>query len=149
LPAQHGSKLENKSVQFVSLGAIGQTIYGDVPGQELLDFRELVLNYQEQSLEKIPFTVFSADYVYRETKREHAGLEGTKTLLWPGIDIDIPTVPGHSKCTPEGTKGVVRGVPRRSGRRHSVAKVFGDEVGQLKGSGPSVSRARLGLDAFQ
>ena len=75
--------------------------------QELLDFHYRVLNYKEKSLAEIPFTGFSADYVYREIKRARAGLEGTKTLLWPGIDIDIPTEPGHSKCTPAGTKAAV------------------------------------------
>ena len=33
---------------------------------------------------------FSADYVYREAKRAREALNGTKTQLWPGIDIDIP-----------------------------------------------------------
>jgi hypothetical protein len=87
--------------------SVHQTLYGDVPPQELLDFHYRVLNYQEKSLAEIPFTGFSADYVYRETKRARAGLEGTKTLLWPGIDVDIPTEPGHSKCTPAGVKDAV------------------------------------------
>lgn len=47
------------------------------------------------------YTGLSADYVYRETKRSLDGVAGTKTLLWPGIDIDIPTEPGHSQCTPQ------------------------------------------------
>jgi hypothetical protein len=87
--------------------SVGKTIYGDVPGQELLDFHDRVLNYEQQNLARIPFTGFSADYVLRETKRARAGLEGTSTQLWPGIDIDIPTAEGHSKCTPEGTRDVV------------------------------------------
>jgi hypothetical protein len=87
--------------------SVHQTLYGDVPPQELLDFHYRVLNYQEKSLAEIPFTGFSSDYVYRETKRARAGLEGTKTLLWPGIDIDIPTEPGHSKCTPAEVKDAV------------------------------------------
>ncbi len=89
------------------IDSVGKTIYGDVPGQELLDFHDRVLNYEQQNLAQIPFTGFSADYVLRETKRARAGLEGTKTQLWPGIDIDIPTAQGHSKCTPEGTRDVV------------------------------------------
>ena len=43
----------------------------------------------------------------RETKRARAGLQGTKTLLWPGIDVDIPTAENHSKCTPFGTEDAV------------------------------------------
>jgi hypothetical protein len=87
--------------------SVHQTLYGDVPQQELLDFHYRVLDYKEKSLAEIPFTGLSADYVYRETKRARAGLEGTKTQLWPGIDIDIPTAANHSKCTPEGTRDAV------------------------------------------
>jgi hypothetical protein len=51
-----------------------------------------------------PFTGLSADYVHRETKRAREGLARTKTLLWPGIDIDIPTQEGNSRCSPEGVR---------------------------------------------
>jgi hypothetical protein len=78
-----------------------------VPQQELLDFHYRVLDYKEKSMTEIPFTGLSADYVYRETKRSCAGLEGTKTQLWSGIDIDIPTAPDQSKCTPGGVREVV------------------------------------------
>src|ERR1035438_10874740 len=44
---------------------------------------------------------------HQATHRARAGLEGTKTLLWPGIDIDIPTAENHSKCTPGGTEDAV------------------------------------------
>ena len=40
-------------------------------------------------------------------RRAREALNGTKTLLWPGIDIDIPTDPDHSKCTPDGTRNAV------------------------------------------
>lgn len=89
------------------IDSVHQTLYGDVPKQELLEFHYRVLGYQEKSLAQIPFTGLSADYVYRETKRSRAGLKGTRTHLWPGIDIDIPTEPGHSKCTPDGTRDAV------------------------------------------
>ncbi|MGB7265770.1 MAG: hypothetical protein WBC92_09670 [Terracidiphilus sp.] len=86
---------------------VGSSIYGDIPKQELLDFHYRVLNYQERGLAEIPFTGFSSDYVLRETKRAREGLRGTKTLLWPGIDVDIPTAENHSKCTPFGTEDAV------------------------------------------
>lgn len=83
---------------------VHKTLYGDVPQQQLLDFHYRVLGYQEKSLTEIPLTGLSSDYVYRETKRSVAGLKGTNTQMWSGIDIDIPTEAGHSKCTPEGTR---------------------------------------------
>lgn len=87
--------------------SVHQTLYGDVPPQELLEFHYRVLNYRERSLAEIPFTGFSADYVFRETQRSHAGLQGSNTLLWSGIDVDIPTQPNHSKCTPDGVRDAV------------------------------------------
>ncbi len=89
------------------IDSVSQTLYGDVPPQQLLDFHYRVLNYQEKSLAQIPFTGFSADYVLRETQRSRAGLAGTKTLLWSGIDVDIPTEPTHSKCSPDGVRDAV------------------------------------------
>jgi len=86
---------------------MGSSMFADVPKQELLDFHYRALDYAEPSLAEIPFTGFSADYVNRETKRARAGLEGSKTLLLPGIDVDIPTAEGHSKCTPFGTRNAV------------------------------------------
>jgi hypothetical protein len=34
-------------------------------------------------------------------------LRGTNTLLWSGIDVDIPTEPTHSKCSPDGVRDAV------------------------------------------
>jgi hypothetical protein len=43
----------------------------------------------------------------RVTQRSRAGLLGTNTLLWSGIDVDIPTEPTHSKCSPNGVRDAV------------------------------------------
>jgi len=87
---------------------VGQTMFGEVPQQELLDFHYRVLNYKlEKNLEELPKAGFSADYVYREARRAKEALSGTKTQLWPGIDIDIPTAQSSSKSTPDGTRGAV------------------------------------------
>jgi hypothetical protein len=87
---------------------IGQTLYGDLTKQQLLDFNYAVMNLKEPSYEQIPHTGLSPDYVFRETKRALAGVAGTKTQIWPGIDIDIPTEPGNSKCTRTSVKEAVR-----------------------------------------
>ena len=87
---------------------VAPTQYG-VPPQQLLDFHYRVLGYgQEGSLAEIPHTGLSSDYVLRETARARKGLTGTKTQLWPGIDIDIPTAADHSKCTPKGVHDAVK-----------------------------------------
>ena len=89
------------------IDSVSRTMYGDVPAQELLDFHYRVLDYQEKNKSEIPGAGFSADYVRRETERARRGLDGAATKLWPGIDIDIPTAAGNSKCTRAGTKQAV------------------------------------------
>jgi hypothetical protein len=90
------------------IDSVGRTQFGDVPKEELLRFHYDVLGYKDEgSQRQIAKTGFSADYVLRETKRARAGLVGTKTQLWPGIDIDIPTDAANSKCSPGGTRDAV------------------------------------------
>ena len=90
------------------INSVGTSYFADVPKQELLDFHYRVLDYGDESdLARLAATGFSSDYVYRETMRARRGLVGTRTKLLPGIDIDIPTAAGSSKCTPAGTKGAV------------------------------------------
>jgi hypothetical protein len=89
------------------IDSVCTTMYGDLSRQEALDFHARVLNEPEGRYAEIPKTGWPAAYVLRETQRARAGLTGTKTLLWPGIDIDIPTAPGNSKCTPDGTRRAV------------------------------------------
>ncbi len=116
--------------------SVHQTLYGDVPQQELLDFHYRVLDYKERGMAEIPFTGWSADYVYRETKRARAGLEGTKTKLWPGLDIDIPTAPNHSKCTPEGTRDVVLAAFKGGADGVLLSRKYSEmKLANLKGAG--------------
>ncbi|WP_446742769.1 hypothetical protein [Silvibacterium acidisoli] len=90
------------------INSVGATYFADVPKQELLDFHYRVLDYgPEADMAHLAATGFSADYVFRETKRAKQDLAGTKTQLWPGIDVDIPTGPGSAKGTPAMTKQVV------------------------------------------
>jgi hypothetical protein len=89
--------------------SMGRTMFADLPQQESLDFHYRVLGYtQEKPLAELAKSGFSANYVYEEAKRAREALNGTKTQLWPGIDIDIPTdVNLSSRSSPEGTRGAV------------------------------------------
>jgi hypothetical protein len=89
--------------------SVGRTIYADLTPQQSLDFHYPVMNYtQEKPLAELAKAGFSANYVYEEAKRAREALNGAKTQLWPGIDIDIPTdVNNSSRSTPEGTRGAV------------------------------------------
>jgi hypothetical protein len=122
---------------------VGRTLYGDVPKEELLEFHYKVLNYQEKSMTEIPIVGLSADYVYRESKRAHDGLAGTKTLLWPGIDIDIPTADGHSKCSPEGVRDAVLAAFRAGSDGVLLSRKYSEmKLANLKGAGEAVRQIR-------
>ncbi len=120
--------------------AVGSTIYGDVPQQELLDFHYRVLGYQhEKSLAEIPQTGFSADYVFEEAKRAREALNGTKTQLWPGIDIDIPTGAAESKSTPDGTRLAVLAAFRAGADGVLLSRKYSEmKLANLRGAGAAI-----------
>jgi hypothetical protein len=120
---------------------VGGTLYGDIPQDELLQFHYRVLNYQERGLAEIPFTGLTSDYVYRETKRAHEDLQGTKTLLWPGIDIDIPTEPNHSRCTPDGVRDAVLAAFRGGAEGVLLSRKYSEmKLANLRGAGDAVKQ---------
>ena len=128
--------------------SVGGTIYGDVPQQELLDFHYRVLDYKEEKpLAEIPKTRASpptTSTARRSARRE--ALNGTKTQLWPGIDIDIPTGQTQSKSQPGKHTGRGGGsVAGRRGRRSAFAQIFRDEAGEPARRGRSNQRGRPGL----
>lgn len=121
------------------IDSVSQTIYGDTPKQMLLDFEYSVMNYKERSYAEIPFTGLSSDYVYRETKRAVDGIAGKKTLIWPGIDIDIPTASNHSKCTPQGTKDAVLAAFHGGAQGVILSRKYSEmKLANLKGAGDAV-----------
>jgi hypothetical protein len=90
------------------------TIYGDMPIDEALQFEYRIMNLRERGYAELPYTGLSPDYVYRETKRTVEDVKGTKTQIWPGLDVDIANVDlQFSRCSPpvvnECTKACFRG----------------------------------------
>ncbi len=123
---------------------VSSSIYADIPKQELLDFHYRVLDYQERGLAEIPFTGFSADYVYRETKRARDGLRGARTLLLPGIDVDIPTAENHSKCTPDGTREAVLAAFRGGADGVLISRKYSEmKLANLKAVGAAIGKLNL------
>jgi hypothetical protein len=123
---------------------VGSSIYADIPKQELLDFHYRVLDYQERGLDEIPYTGFSADYVYRETKRAREGLTGTKTQLWPGIDVDIPTAENHSKCTSSGTENAVLAAFKGGADGVLISRKYSEmKLANLKAVGSAIQKLKL------
>ncbi len=124
---------------------VSQTQYGNVPEDELLEFHYRILNYgREGAYNQIPKTGLSSDYVLRETKRARAGLAGAKTLLWPGIDIDIPTAPDHSKCSPRGIEDAVLAAFRGGADGLILSRKYSEmKLDNLAGAGAAIRQ--LGL----
>jgi hypothetical protein len=112
-----------------------QNIYGDLSRQQLLDFEYSVMNYKEQSYEQIiggadaeyeaqlrrlglndtpnmKFGRFSGDYVLRETKRAVEAVADTKTVVWPGVGIDVVL----KNSTPDSVRDAVHAVFEGGGR---------------------------------
>jgi hypothetical protein len=70
---------------------VGDTIYGDVPPDELARFHYRVLNYAtEPEYARLRGAGLSNNYVYRETKRAVDGMRGQRCRMLAGIDVDIP-----------------------------------------------------------
>ena len=81
---------------------IGSTVFRDVPKEELLRFNNHLLNYAEKGYEELATAGLSPDYVYRETQRALAGVQG-QCRIFAGIDIGIPTGKNSRKASPADT----------------------------------------------
>jgi hypothetical protein len=118
---------------------------GDVPPEELLDSHYRVLDYKEEKpLAGIPKTGLPPDYVYREAKRARKALGGTKTQLWPGIDIDIPAGPAQSKSPPTGTREAVAAALRAGLDRELLSRKYLEmKLANRRGAGEAIKAAGL------
>jgi hypothetical protein len=127
------------------INSVSGTQYGDVPQNELLQFHYRVLGYADEgTYDEIPHTGFSSDYVLRETKRARAGLVSAQTLLWPGIDIDIPTAANHSKSTLKGTHDAVLAAFRGGADGIILSRKYSEmKLTNLAGAGAAIRQ--LGL----
>ena len=117
----------------------GSTLYGDLSKQGLLDFNYAVMGLKEGSYDQIPHSGLSPDYVFRETKRALEGVAGTKTQIWPGIDIDIPTEPNHSKCTPQSVNQAVLAAFRAGAPGVILSRKYSEmRLADLSGAGDAI-----------
>jgi hypothetical protein len=122
----------------------GSTLYADLSKQGLLDFNYAVMGLKEGSYQSIPHTGLSADYVYRETQRALEGVAGTSTLIWPGIDIDIPTEPHNSKCTRQSVKEAVQSALRAGAPGVILSRKYSEmRLADLSGAGDAIREFQL------
>jgi hypothetical protein len=123
---------------------IGSALYGDLSKQAIIDLNYGLMNFKERSYDQIPHTGLSSDYVFRETKRALAGVEGTNTLIWPGIDIDIPTDRGNSKCTPQSVEEAVLAAFRAGACGVLLSRKYSEmRLANLNGAGDAARELKL------
>ena len=102
------------------------------------------MNLKERSYDQIPYTGLSADYVYRETRRALEGVAGTRTQIWPGIDVDIPTEDNHSKRTPQAVKEAVLAAFRAGAPGVLLSRKYSEmRLADLSGAGEAIRELKL------
>ncbi|HVS50710.1 MAG TPA: twin-arginine translocation signal domain-containing protein [Opitutaceae bacterium] len=131
-PVVYDNPAGERMTSFVD--SVTQNIFGDLSKQQMLDFEYAVMDLKEKPYAEIigrteteyqaqlreqpingtprgPFERFSADYVYRETKRAVDGVAGSKTCICPGLGIDVQ----QKNSTPESVRDCVHAIFRAGG----------------------------------
>lgn len=111
--------------------SIGETMYGDVPPDELLQFHYRVFDYDEAPYERLRETGLKNDFVYRESKRALQHAEGSNMRVLPAVDVDIPIL--SADMTGHEGEAVARNT------RQDVADAFGQA---LRAGAPGVIVSR-------
>ena len=133
--------------------SVAQTMFGDLPPEEVLEFHYRVLNFSEAPLNRIRQTGLSADYVYRQSKRAIDGAKGTPAKIYPGLDVDIPVMRLDMGATPltEAAKSSRRGIKdivTQAFRAGAPGIVLSREYTEMKlenlrGAGDAIRELRL------
>lgn len=100
--------------------SVGETMYGDVPADELLQFHYRVFGYDEAPYETLRETGLKGEFVYRESKRALAHAAGSSMMILPAVDVDIPILSADLNGRDEAA------VARNT--RQDVAEAFGQAL---------------------
>lgn len=126
------------------IDSVSQTIFGEVPRDELLQFHYRVMGYNEAPYEKVRTDGLKRDYVYRESRRAVDAARGSKTLILPGIDIDIPTGVDESRSTPEDVRTAVVQAFQAGVDGIILSRKYSEmRLANLSGAGAGVKELRL------
>ena len=118
----------------------------DVPRELLLQFVHKLMGYGEEgTFDEIRRNGLSDGYVYRETKRALSGAAGTKTRMWPAIDINLPTrsywsdFNDNSITKPQALKKAIHAVFRAGSDRVLLARKYSEmKLTNLKAVGEAL-----------
>jgi hypothetical protein len=124
---------------------IGSTVFRDVPKEELMRFNNHLLNYgNEAKLEDLAMAGLSSDYVFRETKRALAGVQGKCSIL-PGIDIGIPVGKNSRIASPEDTYAATLAAFRAGADGVILSRKYSEmQLANLSAAGKAIREALKG-----
>jgi hypothetical protein len=121
--------------------SLGRTLFGDLGPEETLRLHYRVLNYEEKPLAELPRSGLSADYVFRETRRAREAV-GSKTNIYPGIDIDVPTGRGQKQTTPRDVSEAVGAAFRGGADGVILSRKYSEmRLANLSGAGAGLRAA--------
>jgi hypothetical protein len=123
---------------------VGSTVFRDVPKDELLRFNNHLLNYEDEAaLGDLPGAGLSPDYVFRETRRALAGVQGA-CEIFPGLDIGIPTGAKSRKASPEDTHAATAAALRAGANGIILSRKYSEmPLANLAAAGQAVRDVRL------
>jgi len=134
----------------IYMDSVAGTIYHDFPEGRALQMHYDILNYHEApTVAQLYRSSLSPDYVFRETERAVEGVAGTKTQIWPGIDVDIPSgdIPQEAhvmKCTPEGVKEATLAAFRGAASGLVISRKYSEmRLDNLAGVGMALRELKL------
>jgi hypothetical protein len=124
---------------------VRSTVFRDVPEAELLRLNNHLLNYGEEAgLDGLAAAGLSPDYVFRETQRALAGVQGKSRVL-SGIDIGIPTATASRKASPEDTHAAVTAALRAGADGLIFSRKYSEmRLANLAAAGRAVREAMKG-----
>jgi hypothetical protein len=82
---------------------LSHTIFRDAAPKDFLELYYKIMGIQEAPFDQLASTGLSPDYVAQETKRALAAVGG-EVKIYPGIDIDVPTLSRDPNVTDKKTK---------------------------------------------
>ena len=118
---------------------VNSTVFRDLSGDETLELHYRLLGYEHQpSLEELPTTGMSAEYVACETRRALAEVGGA-IPIYPGIDIDIPTGPNEKHTQPDDVKAAVLAALRAGAPGVVLSRKYAEmKLSNLAGAGAAL-----------
>ena len=121
------------------------TLWGDMPIDEALQLEYRLVNLRERGYEEIPYTGLSADYVYRETKRAVNDVQGSKTEIWPGLDVDIANVDlQFSRSSPPVVNECTKACFRAGGKGLVISRKYSEmRLPNLAGVGDALREMKI------